>query len=113
MKALMILLILTAGSFAKAEWHELPVTIIDQRALGGTVLLLQMKYSLVVSGSDEAQIINELGLEGKKELFKNMIQNKSAEELKTRYGNSNHNVTNSTIARYEALVGNSKALTLN
>ncbi len=113
MKALIVLLILTAGSFAQADWQALPAVTVDQKTLGGSVLVLQMKYSLVVNGADEAQIITELGPEGKKELFKNMILNKSPQELKNRYVAADHPVTSSTIARYEALIRAPKNLTLN
>lgn len=85
---------------ASAEWMPLPENKISSATLGGEILLIQMKYSLIIEGEENAKILSELGASVKKAFFLDIVMSKSAPVLTEKYGRPDRPATNAVINKY-------------
>ena len=100
-----VLLLGTLGTYnANASWQALPAAQISSKTLGGEILLIQMKHSLVIDGDESAKLLAELGVTMKKSLLNDMIMNKPATSLTEAYGRPDRPATNSVIEKYLNLI---------
>lgn len=88
---------------AKAEWRALPPAEISAKTLGGEILLIQMKHSLIIDGEESARILSELGASMKKAFINEMIMGKPATALTENYGRPDRPATNAVIDKYISL----------
>lgn len=98
-----------------ADWAQLPVVEVDQEALGGDILLINMKEYLVISGTESATLVKELGLENKNSFTRDIIMTKSIDQLIATYQPSKARpMTEQIINRYSnVLLKLNKIETLN
>lgn len=76
-------LLLTSVAFAQAV--SFPVVQLNEEALGGDVLLIQMKESLVITGSENEALEKELGRKMKSLFTKAMVLSATPTDLLLTY----------------------------
>lgn len=96
---------------AKAEWKALPAAQISSKTLGGEVLLIQMKHSLIIDGDVSAKILFELGASAKKSFLSDMIKSKPVPVLVEAYDRPDRPATHLVIEKYMSLIGVQPPLT--
>ena len=104
MKYVFTILMGFMGHMAWSATHQLPEAEISGKTLGGTVLVIQMKHTLVIDGGAQKAITQELGEPKRKAFYKDIAMNIEAGQLKSKYGSKMRKATNEVIAKYESLV---------
>ena len=103
MRHLALALMILASSLAQAETLALPEATVSSKILGGTVLMIQMKYTLVIDGDAQMALTRELGQLGREKLFRDLILSKDVAYIKIIYGAEGRSATNNLISKYESL----------
>jgi hypothetical protein len=62
-----------------------PSVGIDQKVLGGDILLVKMKQFVVISGQESLELVAELGPEKKKDFTHDIVMAKPSEQLTSLY----------------------------
>lgn len=93
MKYLLTTLLFLSASIGWAQSVDLPPVRLGQEALGGDVLLINMKEYLIISGKESRALERELGLEAKQRMTKDIVTSKGIGELIATYQPSNSRPT--------------------
>ena len=113
MRLLFIVLSLVVSSMASAEMMQLPEATLSAKSVGGAIVMIQMKHSLVINGDIHEKLVKELGADGRKNLIRDMIMDKEVAALKMAYTNLNRPAATQVVQQYERLVSPSAKLSLN
>ncbi len=93
---------LLAVEVATAE-QPLPTVQVTQQVLGGAVLLIEMKHTLVIERGVNERVLQELGEAEKKKFFHDIVMSRSVEYLRRTYAASNQEAVSQLISQYETL----------
>lgn len=96
MKSLIVTFGLLTAQMAAAQ-QTLPTIQLTEQALGGAVLMIEMKYALVVDRSVNERVLQEIGETEKKNLFRDFVMSKSVEYLRWTYEAPHRDATNQLI----------------
>jgi hypothetical protein len=111
--ALALALTILGSSLAQAETLALPEATVSSKILGGTVLMIQMKYTLVIDGDVQKALTRELGQVGREKLFRDLILSKDVAYIKMIYSAEGRSATNKLISKYENIGSQKLKLTMN
>lgn len=111
MKSLILTLSLLTAQLAAAQ-QTLPTIQLTEQALGGAVLMIEMKHALVVDRGVNERVLQELGEGEKKNLFRDFVMSKSVEYLRRTYDAPHREATNQLIGQYEKLLSTNESLHL-
>lgn len=86
-----------------AQTQMLPEVSVDESILGGHVVLINMKDSLLISGKESQNIDQEIGADAKNNLLRSFLMLVDSAELENTYiGSSDEKpVTQKIIQRYQ------------
>ncbi len=106
MKLIIILsLCLMSSNIVLADWIQAPAVEVNEAVLGGDILLINMKEYLVITGVESAALAKELRINKKNQLTKDIILEKSVEQLEKIYHASEFRPTTSQIInRYAEII---------
>lgn len=95
-----------------AKTEMLPEVSVNESILGGHVVLINMKDSLLISGQETQHIESEIGSEQKDNLLRSFLMLEDASELENNYIGSSEdkNVTRLIIQRYQLIREKQKEL---
>jgi hypothetical protein len=92
-------------SYGFAETVQFPDTVINNKILGGDILLVQMKDYVVISGDESQALEAELGPHTKKQFTRDIVMNESVEKLIIKYNYENKLPTvQKILARYHQVL---------
>jgi hypothetical protein len=86
MRRVVMFLVGILASVAMATPAVLPASTISEKTLGGTVLLIDMKYNLVIQAKEQKHLTREMGDEKRENFYRDIIMKKDVIYLLQTYG---------------------------
>ena len=101
----MITMLVLGGLQTQAETQMLPEIAVDESILGGHIVLINMKDSMLISGKESLQIESEIGIDQKNKLIISFLMAEDPAEIQFTYAGNNHDkpITEQVIQRYRLI----------
>lgn len=108
----MITMLVLGGLQTQAETQMLPEIAVDESILGGHIVLINMKDSMLISGKESLQIESEIGIDQKNKLIISFLMAEDPAEIQFAYAGNNHDkpTTEQVIQRYRLILQKQSSL---